>query len=191
MKPTRNAVRAVFSEEDALQLPSLEASLRRDIGMALVEGVDRAVYLGEDGANENTADIVGLATAANVVEVEISQANKAKGPETLTAFSGLVDGIHTMGLGDLLVYSTVGAWRLGESTIINSAADSMTLAAFLRAAGSRGRRGARSRPRPTMATGARSSAGVAVSGAPGARRSGRRGCCSATRTRRRRRVRSR
>ena len=135
LKPTRNAVRAVFSEEDAHRLPSLEASLRRDLGMALSEGVDRAIFLGDAGANENTADIVGLNTAANVVEVEVPQANKVKGPETLQAFSGLVDGIHAMGFGDLMVCTSVGAWRLWESTIINSAADNMTLAAFLREAG--------------------------------------------------------
>ena len=135
LKPTRNAVRAVFTEEDAHRLPSLEASLRRDLGMALAEGVDRAIFLGDAGANENTADIVGLTTAANVVEVEVTQANKGKGPETLAAFSGLVDGIHAMGFGDLMICSSVGAWRLWENTIINSAADNMTLAAFLRMAG--------------------------------------------------------
>ena len=135
LKPTRNAVRAVFSEEDAMRLPSLEASLRRDLGMALTEGVDRSIFIGDSGANENRADIVGLNTAASVVEVEITQANKVKGPETLTAFSGLVDGIHAMGFGDLMTCTSVGAWRLWESTIINSAADNMTLAAFLREAG--------------------------------------------------------
>ena len=87
------------------------------------------------GANENSADIVGLVTAANVVEVEITQANKVKGPGTLEAFSGLVDGIHAMTFGDLMICSSVGAWRLWQNTIINSAADNMTLAAFLRTAG--------------------------------------------------------
>ena len=120
LKPTRNAVRAVFNEEDAHRLPSLEASLRRDLGMALAEGVDRAIFLGDAGANENTADIVGLTTAASVVEVSITQANKVKGPETLEAFSGLVDGIHAMTFGDLMICSSVGAWRLWENTIINS-----------------------------------------------------------------------
>ena len=135
LKPTRNAVRAVFNEEDAHRLPSLEASLRRDLGMALAEGVDRAIFLGDDGANENTADITGLTTASNVVEVEVTQANKVLGPGTLEAFSGLVDGIHAMTFGDLMICSSVGAWRLWENTIINATADNMTLSAFLRAAG--------------------------------------------------------
>ena len=135
MKPTRNAVRAVFTEEDAHRLPSLEASLRRDLGMALAEGVDRAIFLGDATPTGTAADIVGLTTAANVVDVTISQANKILGPGTLEAFSGLVDGIHAMTFGDLMICSSVGAWRLWENTIINSAADNMTLAAFLRMAG--------------------------------------------------------
>ena len=135
LKPTRNAVRAVFTEEDAHRLPSLEASLRRDLGMALAEGVDRAIFLGDAGANENVADIVGLTTATNVVEVEISQANKVLGPGTLEAFSGLVNGIEAMTFGDLMICSSVGAWRLWENTIINATADNMTLAGFLRMAG--------------------------------------------------------
>ena len=64
MKPTRNAVRLVFSIEDAARIPGLESALTRDLRMALVEGVDRAIFLGDDGANENSADIVGLNTAA-------------------------------------------------------------------------------------------------------------------------------
>ena len=135
LKPTRNAVRAVFTEEDAHRLPSLEASLRRDLGMALAEGVDRSIFLGDAGAAGTASDIVGLTTAANVVEVEITQANKVLGPGTLAAFTGLVDGIHAMGFGDLMTCTSVGAWRLWESTIINASADNMTLAAFLREAG--------------------------------------------------------
>ena len=135
LKPTRNAVRAVFTEEDAHRLPSLESSLRRDLGMALAEGVDRAIFLGDAGGSGTAADIVGLTTAANVVDVTISQANKILGPGTLEAFSGLVDGIHAMTFGDLMICSSVGAWRLWENTIINATADNMTLAGFLRAAG--------------------------------------------------------
>ncbi len=135
MKPKRNAVRLVFSVEDAARIPGLESALNRDLRMALVEGVDRAIFLGDAGASGNDADITGLNTAA-ITETEILQADKIKGPETLEAFTGLVDGIHAMALGaDLRVVASVGAWRLWETTIINSAADNMTLAAFLRGAG--------------------------------------------------------
>lgn len=134
LKPTRNAVRAVFSTEDALRNPGLQNALERDLRMALMDAVDKTVFLGDDGANENSADITGL-TGAAITEQTITQTNKVKGPETLTAFTGLVDGIHAMSLGDLRVVAAVGAWRLWESTVINSAADNMTLAAFLRGAG--------------------------------------------------------
>ena len=135
LKPTRNAVRAVFTEEDAHRLPSLEASLRRDLGMALAEGVDRAIFLGDAGGSGTAADITGLTTAANVVERTLSQANKILGPGTLEAFTGLVDGKAAMTFGDLMICSSVGAWRLWENTIVNATADNMTLAAFLRMAG--------------------------------------------------------
>ena len=135
LSPTRNAVRAVFTEEDALRLPDLEMALRRDLSMALAEGVDRAIFIGDDGANPNAGDITGLTTATNVVEQTITQANKVKGPETLTAFSALIDGIHATGFGDLRICAAIGAWRLWENTVINSAAENQTLGAFLREAG--------------------------------------------------------
>ena len=134
MKPARNSVRAVFTREDAARLASLEAALQRDLRMALADGIDAAIFTGDSGATGNAADITGLTTAA-VTERTITQTNKVKGPETLTEFAALVDGIHAAGFGDLNIVATVGAWRLWESTIINSAADNMTLAAFLRAAG--------------------------------------------------------
>ena len=134
MKPKRNAVRLLFSIEDAARIPGLESALNRDLRQALVEGVDRAIFLGDAGASGNDADITGLRTAG-IDETTLTQTNKLKGPETLAAFTGLVDGVHAMGLGDLRVVTSVGAWRIWENTIINSAADNMTLAAFLRGAG--------------------------------------------------------
>ena len=135
MGPTRNAARLVFTIEDTARIPGLDPALTRELRMALVEGIDRAIFRGDTGATGTDADITGLETAAGVTEQTVTQTNKVKGPETLTAFTGLVDGIHATGLGDLRVVSSVGAWRLWESTVINSAADNMTLAAFLRAAG--------------------------------------------------------
>ena len=131
LKPKRNAVRLLFSIEDAARIPGLESALTRDLRMALTEGVDRAVFLGDATATGADADIVGLNTAA-ITETTITQTNKVKGPETLTAFTGMIDGIHANMLGDLNIVSAVGAYRLWESTIINSAADNQTLAAFLR-----------------------------------------------------------
>ena len=134
IKPTRNPVRAVFSMEDAARLPSLEQALRRDLAAALTEGIDRAIFTGDTAGGNATAAITGLNTAA-ISEVEVTQANKVKGPETLTGFLGMVDGVHAGGLGELNVILSVGAYRLWEGTITNAAADNMTVAAFLRQAG--------------------------------------------------------
>ena len=130
IKPTRNAVRALFTEEDAARLPGLEEALRRDLGMALTEGVDRVIFLGDDGANENTADITGLTTATGLTEKTLTQADKAKAPNTLAAFAELVDGRHAASLGDLNVVASVGANTLWLSTIASAAADTKTLASF-------------------------------------------------------------
>ncbi len=136
MKPQRNAVRLLFSVEDAARIPGLESALNRDLRMALKEGVDRAIFLGDATATGNDADITGLQTAV-IAETTIKQADKIKGPETLSAFTSQVDGIHANGLGDLRVVTSVGAWRLWENTIINlaTATNNQTLAAFLRTAG--------------------------------------------------------
>ncbi len=135
MRPKRNSVRAVFSIEDQARIPGLEEALQRDLRMALVEGVDRAVFLGDAGATGTDADITGLQTAANVVEKTLTQANKVKPAETLTAFLELVDGLHSGGLGDLGVVASVGANTLWGSTIANSAAENQTVAQFLMASG--------------------------------------------------------
>ena len=133
-KPTRNAVRAVFTIEDAARIPGLESALTRDLRMALTEGIDRAVFIGDSGGTGTDADITGLQAAA-ITETTLTQAAKIKGADTLSAFTGMVDGISAMSLGDLRVVAAIGAWRLWENTIINSTADNMTLAAFLRGAG--------------------------------------------------------
>lgn len=134
LKPTRNAVRAVFSIEDNARLPGLEDALQRDLRMALTEGIDRRIFLGDDGADENAGDITGLSTAA-ITEVEITQANKVKPAQTLTAFAGMIDGKHAESLGDLRVVASVGANTLWLTTIANAAAENQTLAQFMRASG--------------------------------------------------------
>ena len=134
LKPTRNAVRAIFSEEDAMRLPSVEDALRRDLGMALMEGVDRTIFLGDDGANEDGADITGLNTAANVVENTIAQADKGTPSNVMGAFTSLIDGKHASAPEDLRIAMAVGAnsyWS-GALTV---AQDAQSLAQFLRTAG--------------------------------------------------------
>ncbi len=59
IKPTRNAVRAVFSETDAARLPGLEEALRRDLSMALTEGVDRAISSATPGPERTARTLPG------------------------------------------------------------------------------------------------------------------------------------
>lgn len=131
IKPSRNAVRAVFNETDAARLPGLEAALRRDLSMALSEGVDRAIFLGDAGATEDAADITGLTTAA-ISEITLTQLNKVKAPETLAAFAGMIDGKHASALAELRIVASVGANALWLSTIAAATADTKTVAMFLR-----------------------------------------------------------
>ena len=78
MKPKRNVVRVLFSIEDTARIPGLESSLTRDTRMALMEGVDRTIFLGDATATGTDADIVGLQTAT-ISETTITQTNKVKG----------------------------------------------------------------------------------------------------------------
>lgn len=135
IKPTRASVQASYTVEDSARLPGLADAIRRDMRMGMVEAVDRKVFLGDTGANENTADITGLTTHADVGEITIKQADKVKPAETLAAFVGLVDGVYAMSESDLRIVATVGANTLWASTIANEAAENQTLAGFLRAAG--------------------------------------------------------
>jgi len=134
LKPTRNTVRVVISDEDYFRLPGLEAALRRDMAMALTEGIDKAVFLGDSGANENRADIVGLqgitAAATGLVESTLTQANKAKAPNTLALFANFIDGVHASSMGDLNVVATVGANTLWLSTVLTGG-EPVSLAEYL------------------------------------------------------------
>ena len=134
MKPARRAVHGIYSIEDDMRLPGLSEAIERDMRMAMVESVDRAVFNGDTGANENVADITGMRTAG-IVEVTLTQANKVKADETLKLFLALVDGNHAGMLGDLRMVTSVGANTLWYGSIHNSAADNQTIAQFLMASG--------------------------------------------------------
>ena len=139
IKPTRNAVRVVCSEEDTMRLPGLEDALRRDLGMAMTEGIDRAVFLGDANASGTDADIAGLTTAADIVEKELTQVQKMDAATTLAAFLDLVDGKHALSLDDLRIVTSVGCntlWRSQVLAVANETASVFrTLAAFLREQG--------------------------------------------------------
>ena len=133
LKPTRNAVRLVFSVEDAARLPGLEGALTRELRMALTEGVDRAIFLGDDDANENSADITGLVDAAGLTEKTVTQANKVKGAGVLQVFAELIDGKAAMTASDLRTVMAVGANTLWSHTLANTGASvDTTIGEFLR-----------------------------------------------------------
>ena len=136
LKPSRNSVHAVFSREDDLRNPGLQDALTRDLRMALVDAVDLAVFEGDADANEDGADITGLQTATDVVEEELTQAEKIKGADVLGAFALMIDGKHATAGSDLRVVLSVGAQRLWMSTLANTgnAADT-TISEFLTRAG--------------------------------------------------------
>ena len=133
MTPKRNAVRLLFNIEDAARIPGLESALTRDLRMALVEGIDRAIFLGDNGATPNAADIVGLTTATGLVEKEISQTNKVKGSNVLQAFAELIEGKAAMMPSDLKAVFAVGANTLWSHQLANTGASvDTTIAEFLR-----------------------------------------------------------
>ena len=131
LRPSRMSIHLEIAVEDMARIAGLEAALRRDMRSALVERVDRTVFLGDDGANENSADIVGFFAKTGIGAVTISQTDKIKPAETLAAFVGLLDGKYAEGLGDLRAVSAVGWNSLVRSTIANSTASNDTIAKFL------------------------------------------------------------
>ena len=113
-------MRLLFSIEDAARIPGLESALTRDLRMALTEGIDRAIFIGDSGATGNDADITGLTTDADVGEETLSQANKLLWPATVKAFMDMLDGLHASTPADLKIISSVGASRLWNSTSANT-----------------------------------------------------------------------
>ncbi len=127
LKPTRNAVRLTFNIEDSARIPGLESALTRDLRMALTEGVDRAIFLGDVSASGADADITGLQTATGLTERTITQAAKVTGEGVLKAFAGLIDGKHAMSAADLRIVLAVGANQLWFAERANTGASADTL----------------------------------------------------------------
>ena len=119
LKPKRQAVHTIFSVEDAMRLPGLEEAITRDLRGAVVDAVDKAVFIGDATANPNAGDIVGF-TTAGINEVTITQANKILTAGVISEFAGLVDGQYAAGMGDLRLVLSVGANKLWVSTIPNA-----------------------------------------------------------------------
>ena len=135
MEPTRNSISLQYTKEDNLRLPGLGDALIRDMRMALTEGTDLDVFQGDAGADENSADIVGLKTATGIKEITLTQTNKEKGDQTLTALLGLIDGVYAERLPDLRTVTSVDTNTLWDGTIFASAVDNETIGQFLRRSG--------------------------------------------------------
>ena len=134
IKPTRRAVHGIYSVEDDARLPGIASAIQRDMQMAMTESVDRAVFNGDGGANENTADITGMKTAG-ITEATLTQANKVKADETLKFFLAYVDGQYAASLSDVRIVTSVGTNVLWYGSIANSAVDNQSIAQFLMASG--------------------------------------------------------
>ena len=135
LKPARCAVHLEYSKEDDLRIPMLEESLIRDLRMALIERIDRSVFLGDDTATGTDADVVGLDTAAGVSEQTLTQAFKVRPDKTVQAFTGLVDGIHATDLSDLKIVASEGSFQLWTGHVLDVSGETAsvfkTLAQFL------------------------------------------------------------
>ena len=134
-KPTRLSVYGIYSIEDELRLPGLADAIIRDQRAQLLESMDKAIFIGDSGANETTADIAGLTTATDVTESTITQANKVKGDELLKLFLAYIDGQYAASMEDVRIVASVGSNTLWGGTVHASTVDNQTVAAFLRANG--------------------------------------------------------
>ena len=134
LKPTRNSVHGVYSIEDNARLPGLADAILRDMRAAMVEKIDRTVFVGDSGANENTADITGL-TTAGIAEITLTQTNKVMGLEWLKLLAALMDGKHAASMADINLVLSVGANQLLMGTKEADTISNETVAAFLRANG--------------------------------------------------------
>ena len=136
LKPKRNTAHLIFSLEDSYRLPGLEEAIRRDMRMAVMEAVDRAIFTSDAGADGTDADITGLQTHGSVSESTLTQANKVRASQTFKVFVDLIDGKYAAGLSDLNIVASVGANALWESTTLSVASETAsifkTLASFLR-----------------------------------------------------------
>ena len=134
LKPTRKAVHAIYSIEDNARLPGLASGIARDMRLAMVEKVDRDIFVGDSGASGTSADIAGM-TTATITEVTLTQANKLKGAKWMELFAAMIDGKYAVDTSDLRIVMSVGANTLLMSTIDTAAVSLDTSAQFLRNSG--------------------------------------------------------
>ena len=128
IKPARRAVHGIYSIEDNARLPGLADAIQRDMSAAMAETVDRVCFNGDNGANENSADITGLRTAG-VSEATLTQANKVKGDELVKFFLAYVDGQYAASLSDVRIVCSVGSNQLWGGRVHAATVENQTVAA--------------------------------------------------------------
>lgn len=134
--PLRNVVSSTYNVEDDMRNPGYSAAIERDLRGVLTEGLDRAVFLGDDGASGTDADITGLMTATGLIEKEITQANKVKGSNVLQVFAELINGKAAVSAADIRTVLAEGAYQLWLYTLANTGASvDTTIMEFIRRAG--------------------------------------------------------
>ena len=105
IKPTRSSQSppTCYSIEDNARLPGFAEAIGRDLSGAMTEKIDRTIFVGDDGATPNSADITGFTTLTGVGELTLTQAEKVKADEVLKELAGLIDGKHAASLDDVRI----------------------------------------------------------------------------------------
>ena len=134
IEPTGNRSRLKFSRIDALRLPGLEDAFGRELRQGMVEKIDRTIFIGDSGANENDQDITGF-QGSGITEFTLTQAAKNNGQTTLFRFLTQCDGRYARGVSDLRVVASIPSYQLWESQIHLAAVSPETIAQFMRGAG--------------------------------------------------------
>ena len=136
LKPARNAIFLEYAKEDDLRIPMLEESLIRDLRAALIQSIDRAIFVGDDGARTKTKLISwACKRRRGVTEKTLTQSHKVQAEHTLRAFNSLVDGIHATDLDDLRIVASEGSYQLWTGSVLKltsqTASVFKTMAQFL------------------------------------------------------------
>ena len=121
LKPKANRVFSTIQFEDTYRMPGFEAAVVADFRGAVVDAVDKAIFISDTTATGTDADITGLTTTAGISEQVVTQTNKVLNSGVLAAFAAMVDGRYATSMEGLRVVMSKAASVLWASTIPNAA----------------------------------------------------------------------
>ena len=130
LEPARHQIRWDYTKEDAARIPGLAAAIERDMRASFLENLDKVIFKGDDGANENRADIKGFFDVTGLQNVDITQAAKIKNLGVLAAYLSFTDGLYSEGVADTRSVVSVETEKLWSGTI-ETASTAETQKAFL------------------------------------------------------------